>query len=304
MEEQLAKYFAGEATDKEKDDVLAWRSESEENAVSFLEYKETWLLTEKEGILAPVQATRQNAEVKVIGWPGYLKYAAAVVLLAMIGAIWYFNQENEVTLTPTVFAGSSQILEDGSTLSLKNGAEITKLSFTESERKVYVKGKVFFEVVRDENRPFFVITEDATVRVLGTSFLVNSEADYTEVCVESGSVSFSTKTNLSLNLEKGDLGMIGKDIKGVIKRRNDDRNLLAWKDGLMSFERTPTSKVIATLEDTYDVKIMAPEKIMNCRLTAQFSQNSLEEVIQILSATFNWTFEIDKDKVVLSGEGC
>ncbi len=304
MEEQLAKYFAGEATDKEKNAVMAWRSESEENAVSFLEYKETWLLTEKEGILAPMQGTHPRAEVKVIGWPGYLKYAAAVLLLAMIGAIWYVNQRSESVEPSKVFAGSSQILEDGSTLSLKNGAEITKLDFSESERKVYVKGRVFFEVVRDENRPFIVITEDATVRVLGTSFLVNSETDYTEVCVESGSVSFSTKANLSLNLEKGDMGMIGKNIKGVIKRRNDNRNLLAWKDGLLSFERTPSSKVIATLEDTYDIKIEAPEKIMNCRLTAQFNQNSLEEVIQILSATFNWTFEIDKDKVVLSGEGC
>ncbi|MEQ9230644.1 MAG: FecR domain-containing protein, partial [Cyclobacteriaceae bacterium] len=189
MEEQLAKYFAGEASAEEKNVINTWRSENEENAIAFLEFKETWLLTSFEGTTISEQKSEEELEVKVIGWPSYIKYAAAVVLLAMIGTIWFFNQGGEDSLAPSVFAGSSQILEDGSTLSLKAGAQITQLEFTESERKVYVKGKVFFEVVRDENRPFYVITEDATVKVLGTSFLVNGETDYTEVCVESGLVS-------------------------------------------------------------------------------------------------------------------
>lgn len=308
MEEQLAKYFAGEASDSEKDAVNVWRSESEENARMYFEFKETWLLVSRESNELPsLELNKEEKEVKVIGWPNYLKYAAAVVLLGMIGAIWFFNQEEGIE-SPAVFAGTSTILEDGSVVSLKKGAEISKMEFTEGERKIYLSGKAFFEVEHDPARPFYVITDDATIRVLGTSFQVNSDQDFTEVRVKTGLVAFSTndpsKSNLSLNLEKGEMGMIGKNIRGVVKRRNDNENFLSWKDGILSFERAKTSDVIESLEDTYNIEIEMPDKLMNCRLTAQFTEKPLEEVIQILAATFSWTYEIDKDKVVLSGEGC
>ncbi|MCP4457891.1 MAG: DUF4974 domain-containing protein [Cytophagales bacterium] len=309
MEELICKYFAGEARDEEKLEINRWRSESLENAHAFIEMKTTWLATEQPGASndAILSEILDNKETKIVLWPSYLKYAAAIILIGLLGSLWYFNESDPV-VENTVFTGEIKTLPDGTVVTLKEGATLDAIDFSSDERRVSLTGKAFFDVVRDESRPFFVVTDDATVRVLGTSFLVDKNAGYTEVCVETGLVVFSTndpaKNSMSVNLEPGEMGVIGNHLQGIVKRKNDNQNFLAWKDGALTFERAKSTEVIRILEDVYGAQLDLPENLNNCRLTAKFKQKSLEEVIQIISITFDWTYEIDKDKVVLSGEGC
>ena len=314
MEELLGKYFAGEADDTERNEVHDWRERSADNALLFVEYKSAWIDSGE----VPIADSRiledilksdsyQDSTPKVVAWPSFMKYAAAIILVGMISSLWYFNQADEAQEL-AVFNGEAQTLPDGTRITLKNGASLDAVEFSDSERRVFISGKAFFEVARDEEVPFFVVTDDATIRVLGTSFQVNEEADFTEVCVESGLVEFSTnepgKNNMSVNLKPGEMGVIGNKLQGIVKHKNDNQNFLAWKDGALSFERTNSTEVVKILEDVYGIQFDLPENLKDCRLTAKFKQKSLEEVIQIISVTFNWSYEINKGKVVLSGEGC
>lgn len=310
MDELLAKYLSGNASDVEKKEVEQWRAASADNAQEFGEFQEAWILTDSlsetggrlDDILAA--ANPEVKEAKVVGWPSYMKYAAAVALLVMIGTLWMFGGASD-SEAPEVFAGSGQVLDDGTILSLKGDARVVSVDMTDAERVVKVEGKVFFEVTHDPERPFYVVTDNAKVKVLGTSFLVDATEDFTEVCVETGKVNFATATNgMSLDLTPGEMGTIGRNIKGIAKRRNTNENFLSWKDGLMVFKSTDIPEVIRTLEDSYNVTIDAPLKASDCQFTSKFNKKSLEEVIQILSASFNWQYDINKDKVVLSGEGC
>lgn len=308
MEEQLARFFAGEANDDEKKEVLDWRGASAENAEEFMMAKTGWLATASpivpnEDILNQIIS---EPTAKVVGWPSYLKYAAAVILLGMIASLWYFNRQSSGPEI-LVFNGTYQVLDDGTIVSMKKGSTIEILDFSDELRRVKVTGKAFFEVTRDENRPFEVVTNDATVRVLGTSFQVIGESDYTEVSVESGLVSLAknnSRNRMSLNLEKGEMGMIRKENQGIIKRKIIDKNFLSWKNGVMSFEGKQTLEFIKTINDVYGVNISVQDELIGCKLTAQFNQKSLEEVLQILAATFNWEYEIDNGNVVFSGKGC
>ena len=309
MEEQLAKFFAGEANEDERREVLAWRGASAENADEFIEAKTAWMASSRpieSNELILTEILRKPA-AKVVGWPPYLKYVAAVVLMAMISALWYYNRTIFEEPNVLVFNGSYQELEDGTLVSLRKGSTLEVIEFSDNLRKVKISGKAFFEVKRDENRPFEVITKDATVRVLGTSFQVLGEADYTEVCVESGLVSLAknnSRNKMSLNLSKGEMGIIRNSSQGIVKRKIIDKNFLSWKNGVLNFEGTKASEVVKTINDAYNANVTLPASLNNCRLTAQFNQKNLEEIIQILSATFNWTYEINQDKVVLIGTGC
>ncbi len=309
MEEQLSKYFAGEASTSEIKKINSWRENNPENARQFIEFKEVWLASEKlsqpnEVVLEQIHSSK-NA--KVILWPSFIKYAAAILLIGLLGSIWYFDK-GESDLQNVVFRGEATTLPDGSVVTLKDGASIESIDFTAEERSVKISGKAFFEVKRDESKPFLVVTDEATVMVLGTSFLVNKVSGFTEVCVESGLVAFSTnnprKNNMSVNLKAGEMGVVGNNLQGIVKRKNDNQNFLAWKDGNLAFERTKSTEVVEILEDVYGKQFDLPDNLNDCRLTAKFNQKSFEEVIQIISATFNWKYEINKDKVVLSGEGC
>lgn len=44
----------------------------------------------------------------------------------------------------------------------------------EKERKVCLSGEAYFEVTKDSDRPFYVVTEEVQVRVYGTEFNVNT----------------------------------------------------------------------------------------------------------------------------------
>src|SRR5690606_549469 len=81
------------------------------------------------------------------------------------------NERNVKTFTNSKGSTAKLRLPDGTTALLNSGSSITYPSaFGASERKVQVMGELYFEVARDEKKPFVVSTGNTTVRVLGTTF--------------------------------------------------------------------------------------------------------------------------------------
>lgn len=69
-------------------------------------------------------------------------------------------------------------LPDGSVVLLSDGGELTyPSSFAKSQRKVWLAGEAFFEVVNDQKRTFVVETEYITTEVLGTSFRIRAHSN-------------------------------------------------------------------------------------------------------------------------------
>ena len=103
---------------------------------------------------------------------------------------------------PVVVAGQAgrvQVLADGSTVVLAEGAEVRYAR--RAPRAVALTGEATFEVVHDAGRPFTVTTPNARVEVLGTLFTVSSasHAD-TRVSVTRGRVAVEAR-----NADTGDV---------------------------------------------------------------------------------------------------
>ena len=106
----------------------------------------------------------------------YYTIRVAAVAAIVIGILWFIPKPNPSTEWQVV-AKTDSIqtfeLKDGSNIRL---AENTVLSvdknFNDDIRAVKLKGKAFFDVERDEKKPFVVYSKDAIVKVLGTSFSV------------------------------------------------------------------------------------------------------------------------------------
>ena len=82
-------------------------------------------------------------------------------------------------------------LSDGTRVWLNSETEIRyPVAFGKDRRTVFLSGEAYFEVEKDENKPFYVVLDDVEVKVYGTSFNVNSYADenYTEVTLVEGHV--------------------------------------------------------------------------------------------------------------------
>ena len=118
----------------------------------------------------------------------------------------------------TVTVPGKDTLPDGSVVTL---APHSKFIYTPGlkgdSRTISLEGDADFSVVSDPARPFVVLAGDITVRVLGTSFLVRSGPDGTEVIVTTGVVEVSREKD-SVIVRAGErLTVFGKKKEMVLK---------------------------------------------------------------------------------------
>lgn len=331
MNELLAKYFSGNATTDEKTEVEAWRNQSNENASEFLEASDIWHQQTKgqefdvASALSKVKQQMHNEEAKVVSMSenttisesspfGFMKYAAGIALVIGLGLIYWLTAVPGLAPSATYATLEDEVqdveLSDGTIVTLDENSQLIVLEgFNGEDRSVELTGTAFFDVARDENRPFVIDAGNSEVKVLGTSFLVKSDEDaaVTEVIVKSGSVALAAdygRTNPSVVLSPGEIGVADSRKAGVLKRNNKDANYLAWKDKLITFDRTALTEVAEVLNDVYKVEMTFEDNIGNCQMTAQFQQQSIEAVVEIISQTFGFEVKHKGKGYRFTGNGC
>ncbi|MEM9327948.1 MAG: FecR domain-containing protein [Bacteroidota bacterium] len=313
MEEQLGKYFSGEATEQEILEIRRWRNESEENARSFLESKRLWVEAGMATIEAPKEVLKRivDVEEKSVSRPWtLLRYAAVISLLLAMGW-WFFLRPTDAGLRDELLPMVEiHQLEDGTKLNLYRGSSFSVVKMTEDQRIVRLQGKGFFDVVRDEERPFVVETEHARVEVLGTSFVVDTKAlEGTEVLVASGKVSMAPKEERenadALLLEVGDKGVLADDASVLEKRDIANENFMAWSSGVLSFKEEELADVGEVLKEVYGLQVsFTNSEAANCQLTAKYRRKSREEVVRLIADTFDMKYRIKGNQVQFSGRAC
>lgn len=81
--------------------------------------------------------------------------------------------KNEIATQPGTH--SKTILPDGSTVWLNAGSKLTyNKNFNAATREVELSGEAYFDVKKDEHRPFIIHTSAMHIKVLGTAFNVKS----------------------------------------------------------------------------------------------------------------------------------
>ncbi|MEJ0037927.1 MAG: FecR domain-containing protein [Gammaproteobacteria bacterium] len=165
--------------------------------------------------------------------------AVIVWLLAPAPGTWFADQR-----TP---AGERRAftLEDGSRVEL-NGATALSLSLRSNMREVnLVSGQASFEVVHD-GRPFVVRAGDAIITVTGTRFDVLKVGDRVRLTVVEGHVLASRRGMTPLHVGVGDR-VTWRDREAPTVIQVSDREMLAWKRGLLMFRAQPLGDVVSEL---------------------------------------------------------
>jgi len=304
--ELTAKYLAGEASENEvkllEDQV---RTDPEKESM-FREYKQAWMLTrstradfDKKQVWNDLeeQLFREEDQAPAIPiqsqqsqWSMVYRIAASITILAAIGfVLFYFIQPGQTELT-AMNDVVTEVLEDGSEVSINRNSTLTYSGkYNQDERNVTLEGDAFFDVARDENKPFIIKTSEVTIKVLGTSFYVDARHDSPEikVIVNSGRVEVLSEQAERIELAAGESGTFNKRENRLVKVKNKDKNYLAWKTKRMVFENTPLAEVVDVIQKTYSVNIqLSSTGIGECELTSTFNRLDLEDIFEILTETF------------------
>lgn len=325
--EQLAvRYFSGEASPEELDQLSHWLSSDPLNKRIFEEYRQVWLLTTQDAFSKNINVDSDWQELKARidridnnkpASKGKLKSmrvpllaAASVVITVILAAVLHFTVLKTRTITEiAVNSNREVVLPDGSEIILAMGSTIRyPETFKGDSRKIDLEGQAHFKISHDKKRPFIVSAEDLSIMVLGTEFNVNTRASAhsTSVVLERGKVSLffndNKQTEIILNPgERADVDILHKQI---VKSGNYDKNYNAWLTGVIEFDNTPLTLIASTLSQTFARQVkVSNDQSTGCTLTATFKDQSLDEVLEVIQATLDIQV-IQKDNVIYLDGNC
>jgi ferric-dicitrate binding protein FerR (iron transport regulator) len=323
----ISRYFYGEATPEEIRELAQWVKKDPANASLFSGFQRSWEAYEHAKLessidldnewrqfqsrvpqtrSAPNPAAHAN---RFLTWS--LRIAAAILIIAA-PTFFIYNYLTKTTNQELVARAGKveQTLPDGTIVTLNEGASLSYPSrFQKSERRVRLEGEAWFEVAHDQTSPFIVEAGSVMIKVVGTSFLVNTRTmkNTREVILATGLVEVS-HVNATLPAvllhpgEKEESDPLGTEIR---KSANMDINFLSWKTGRLVFNNTPLNEVVALLTRVYHKSvILAYPGLSNCRLTATFDRQSLESVFNVLAATLDLNVRETSAATELYGSGC
>lgn len=228
--------------------------------------------------------------------------AVAAVICLLIGWTVFYRAYRDRPDWVVVTTGPDQTKEvwlpDSTQLSMAGRSEIRydRKVYGKERRVVEMRGKVFFEVQREEARPFSVYTPHTEVTVLGTRFQVDEQTALTEVCVESGKVSFAAGKEADKQQVILTAGMSARYAwkeQALTVEEKSDPNFLSWKTGELRFKDTPLDRVIETLDAYYGVKVRNASSTSGVKLTATFHRLSLDDVLTVINQTLDTRLTAD-----------
>jgi len=307
-EDLLVKQMLGEATEAEQAEVNAWISESEANRQHYEQFKQIWdgskalaaesTVNEDEAWARFQQrvADKDQPNTKTIPLGGrktnWLRVAASLVFL--IGFAWlsYFTFMGSTTTYIAQGTVTTETLPDGTVVTLNAGSSIKFNSrFNGDTRKVELTGEAFFDVTPDKNKPFVINTDNASIKVVGTSFNVNSNARKTEVIVETGIVEVSKKKDM-VKLTPGEKTVVRNNSDKLVKEKVNDVLYNYYRTKELVCKETPLWRLVEVLNDAYDVQITIENmSVKNRPITTTFKNESIDGVLSLIGQTLNVQIE-------------
>jgi transmembrane sensor len=215
---------------------------------------------------------------------------AATIIIASMAAWVIISNKSDLQTVEVAYDAIERrtvTLADGSVVSLNRGASISYPSlFSGDARTVQLKGEAFFDIKKNPSKPFIINTQNAEVKVLGTSFNVVSHSYNTKVSVKEGTVQLKSSLNKdqSIILTKGFTAITnGARIR---KMETRDLNFDSWYTGIFTFKDTNIKSVFESLDSYYSGQLVLDNSTnANCTLTADFEKNTLGEIVEILRIT-------------------
>lgn len=194
-------------------------------------------------------------------------------------------------------------LADGTKVWLNAATKLTyPIAFVGKERRVRLEGEGYFEVERNENKPFIVEINGMEVKVLGTSFNLKSFVadNRSTVTLVSGRVEVKTSTQcieLSPN-QQADL-LIGQNDLDV--REVDAVAYSAWTKGKFVFRRERLETILDDVARWYNVTVFYEQGSVKDMLFSGIMERyvDISQTLEMLEKTGKVSFIVDQKKIIV-----
>lgn len=234
----------------------------------------------------------------------YKKHAFAATILLFL-SIGFFQTNSYLDFNiahnyKTDKTAQKISLPDGSNIIL-DAKTILKVHYFKDRRVIDLKeGNVFFNVAKNNNRPFIINTKEIRVQVLGTSFEINNQKEKIDIEVKNGIVSVQkydkSYTKELVKLTKGRKISFNRSSNIFSLEDIEIKNIASWKNGVLTFNDTTLKEAIDDFKKYKDMIIFLQPDIEKLTITGAFSINDFDKFLYAISQihTLNITKKAEK----------
>jgi len=192
-------------------------------------------------------------------------------------------------------------LEDGTIVWLNSESSlIYPKQFTGDKRIVKLSGEAYFEVKRDEHKPFVVSVEGMEIKVLGTSFNVAAYKDEETITTTlvSGSVEVIAQHETA-HLIPGKQATVRPGSPGIEISDVDPTLYSSWIEGIFKFDKMTLTDICVRLSRWYNVDFVFEGGAGNEKFTGgTWKYVPLKEFLSRIEKVTDVSFNF-KDKTVI-----
>lgn len=303
------KYLLSETTAEEQEKVEQWLGDGA-NRAYYDQLKKIWDDSRQLALTSTVDENRawQNFQQRI--YPGHvrrtafgwMRIAASVIIVVGLGLLAYWvlgdrAKEMTVAAQKTVL---NDTLPDGSVVTVNKGSSISYLSkFKGETRQVSLKGEAFFNVTPNKKQPFLILVNDVQITVVGTSFNVKTVDGNTEVVVETGIVNV-TRAGKTVELKANEETTVDRKDSVLTKEKVTDQLYKYYRTKEFVCDDTPLWKLVEVINEAYDSHIVIGKPALkNMSITTTFNNESLDQVLNVISLTLNIKIVKEGDTIIL-----
>ena len=320
---KLLKYFKGELDQQEARAIESWASESEENEKTLMSLAKVYNLgqlartyTEKEvedawkktcARFGVAPRARKPLKRQWVFW----SMAVAIALLVAVNLALVLNApvagtDKAIILTSQQGKFVKYTLPDSTVVTMNHNSSLEfPLAFNGDERRVKLNGEGYFDVARDEEKPFIVETgKEIQIKVLGTEFNLQSFSsdDIVQVSLISGSVEISRNgvadfsyimhpsERFTCNVSNWEMKV--ETLKGITG--------VEWMSNKLVFMDTTLKEVARQISNHFGVQVIIEEEgLSSIRFSGSFDNRDLGTVLSYMEQTCGIKTMITPDGITL-----
>lgn len=239
---------------------------------------------ENQEVSSPIPEKKlEKGAFNPIKWMGI-----AASLVALIAVVFLLNNTNNNIIDKKTGYGELVTIDlpDGSVANLDANSTLTMESdwSNRAERNLKLENSAYFNVTKNPkigSAAFNVLTDAATVEVIGTEFSVDADGENLDVLVKSGQVKVTPSGTSDFEthiLSAGDRLIIRNGIKVLADHLTTKQvdNQLAWMDSKIHFENTSFQTLETIVKDRFNKTLIVDDALL-------ISSRAIDGTYQIMS---------------------
>ena len=239
------------------------------------------------------------------------KIAAILIIGLLLGlSVQYFKKAEPVYFTSIAPKGSvsQMVLPDNSIVYLNAGSQLKyTVEGVKGKREIFLDGEAWFDVTKNDKKPFVVHTPFYDVHVTGTQFNVKAYKSDDEITtiLEEGSVHITSSENLKLAettvLRPGEQLVYNAQRKTINVKVVETRMFTAWKDNKLIFINMNLKELFVVLERKYGVDIQVTNNlILDYHYDGTIKNETILEVLDLLKETLPVKYKIEGQTILIT----